>query len=197
MKLTILIDRGHGSNTYGKRSPDGRLLEWAWADEVAIDLSDELVRRGYDTFLVTPEANDISLTERVRRVNEVCRRVGVKNCVLLSLHVNAAGMGTQWKSARGWTGWVAPKSSENSKRLAALLHDEAVKLGLEGNRSVPKDKYWTGDYAIVRDTLCPAVLTENLFMDNREDVEVLLSDAGKRDIVLLHANGIEEYYKGL
>lgn len=30
-----------------------------------------------------------------------------------------------------------------------------------------------------RDTKCPAILTENLFQDNKEDVDFLLSEKGK------------------
>jgi N-acetylmuramoyl-L-alanine amidase len=42
-------------------------------------------------------------------------------------------------------------------------------------------------------TNCPAVLTENLFMDNKEDVQLLLSAEGKNKIVNLHIKGILEY----
>ena len=47
--------------------------------------------------------------------------------------------------------------------------------------------------AICRETLCPAVLTENLFQDNRQDVDYLLSPAGKAAIVQLHFDGITKY----
>lgn len=70
---------------------------------------------------------------------------------------------------------------------------EAEKLGLKGNRSVPKEKYWTQNLAMCRDTNCPAVLTENLFQDNKDDVEFLLSDKGKQTIVDIHYNGIINY----
>lgn len=48
-------------------------------------------------------------------------------------------------------------------------------------------------FYILRKTKCPAVLTENLFQDNQEDVEFLLSEAGKRAIVDLHVKGICKY----
>ena len=32
--MKILIDNGHGSNTKGKRSPDGRLMEYAYTREI-------------------------------------------------------------------------------------------------------------------------------------------------------------------
>ena len=33
--MKILIDNGHGQETAGKRSPDGRLLEWSYNREIA------------------------------------------------------------------------------------------------------------------------------------------------------------------
>ena len=48
-------------------------------------------------------------------------------------------------------------------------------------------------FYILRHTNCPAVLTENLFQDNREDVEFLLSEEGKRAIVSLHVWGTMKY----
>jgi N-acetylmuramoyl-L-alanine amidase len=58
---------------------------------------------------------------------------------------------------------------------------------------MPNQKYWTANFAMVKNTNCPAVLTENLFMDNKEDVEFLLSEAGRKKIVNLHVKGIVDY----
>lgn len=46
---------------------------------------------------------------------------------------------------------------------------------------------------MTRDTHCPAVLTENLFQDNKDDVRFLLSDEGKRAITELHVKSIIDY----
>lgn len=192
-KIVCLIDSGHGFDTLGKRSPDGRLLEYAWARIVARKLKAELEKAGHTAILVTPEDKDIPLNERVRRVNAYCAKYGTKNCVVVSIHINAQGNGTSWGTASGWTAWVAPKSSYNSKLLAKILHSEAVSHGLKGNRWVPSEGYWTGNFAIVRDTLCPAVLTENLYMDNKNEVEYLLSEHGINTIVQIHKDGIEKY----
>ena len=39
----------------------------------------------------------------------------------------------------------------------------------------------------------PAVLIENFFQDNREDVKYLLSEEGKTDCVNIHVLGIKKY----
>lgn len=195
--MVILIDNGHGSNTSGKCSPDKRLREYSWAREIAKRLETSLKTNGYDARRIVPEETDISLSTRCRRVNAVCNEKGSKNCLLISIHINAANSDGKWHDARGWSVWVAPNASSNSKRLAHALYDEAAKHNLKGNRFVPTCKYWTGNFAIVRDTNCPAVLTENLFQDNKDEVEWLLSENGKQTIVQLHVDGIIKYIKGL
>lgn len=194
--MIILIDNGHGYDTKGKCSPDGRIREYDWARDVAKRLQAKLRQNGLDARLIVTEQNDISLRERCRRVNDICKTVGSKNCLLVSIHINAAGGDGKWHTASGFSGWVAPNASDNSKRFARLLHIEAVKLGLGGNRSVPLERYWVGNWAICRDTNCPAVLTENLFMDNLQEVNYLLSETGKTTIVEMHYQAIKNYISG-
>ncbi len=45
----------------------------------------------------------------------------------------------------------------------------------------------------LRNTACPAVLTENLFQDNERDVDYLLSAQGRKAIADLHVDGIIKY----
>lgn len=190
--MKILIDNGHGSDTKGKCSPDGRLLEWRYNREITRRVYESLKNSGQDVTLVTPESNDISLSQRVRRVNEWCDRLGSSRCVLVSIHVNAAGNG-DWYSARGWTGWVAPDASAASRQLARIFYSNAMKLNLKGNRSTPPGNFWTGKFMILTNTKCPAILTENLFQDNKEDVEYLLSEEGMETISRLHILSINQY----
>jgi N-acetylmuramoyl-L-alanine amidase len=56
-----------------------------------------------------------------------------------------------------------------------------------------KDKYVVQSLAICRDTNCPAVLVENLFQDNKEDVAYLLSAEGKNTLLGVMYNGIVDY----
>ena len=190
--MKILIDNGHGIDTAGKCSPDGRLREYKWTREIAQRLSRALTLAGVDAILLVPEDKDMPLNERTRKANAWARKLGAKNCLLVSIHVNAAP-GQGWSIASGWSGWVAPNASKSSRRFARLLYDEAEKAGLQGNRSVPTGRYWVGDFAIVRDTLCPALLTENLFMTNRAEVDYLLSEDGKQTIVDIHLRAIKKY----
>ena len=55
------------------------------------------------------------------------------------------------------------------------------------------DRDLEADLFVVRKTACPAVLTENLFQDNKRDVAFLLSDEGRHAIARLHVEGIMNY----
>lgn len=190
-----ILDAGHGDPPLsgGKCSPDKRLLEYYWARDMVQRIAKKLQALGVPVHILVPEKTDIKLNVRTRRVNALCKQHGTKKCLLVSVHNNAAGGDGKWHNATGWSSFVAPKCSANSKRLAQLLYAEAAKAGLKGNRCVPACKYWVGNFAIVRDTNCPAVLTENLFMDNRQECDYLLSEQGKETLAQLHVNAIVNY----
>lgn len=195
--MKILVDNGHGVTTKGKRSPDGRLLEFRYCRETAREVVMRIKARGYDAELLVPEDADISLGERCARVNARCDSLGVKNVCLVSIHLNAAGCG-EWKSARGWEAWTS-KGQTRGDRLADCLY-EAAKKHLPVGTKIRTDMS-DGDcdkesnFTILYRSKCAACLTENLFQDNRDDVEWLLSAAGREAIVSLHADGIIDYIK--
>lgn len=195
--MKVLIDAGHGENTPGKRSPDGKFREYAYAREIAKVLVERLSAAGYDAELVTPENYDVPLSTRVRRVNTVCRAQGNSNVLVVSIHNNAAGSKGQWLNARGWQVCIGLNASAKSKQLATFLTKAAESQGLSIRRPKPYQNFWEQNLAICRDTLCPAVLTENLFQDNKEDVAFLLSEKGKEAIVELHFKGIVNYIKNV
>lgn len=190
--MIILIDNGHGL-TCPNGSPDRQIREYSYAREIAYLLEQALREKGITAIRLTPEENDIPLSIRVNRANMICKEFGTQNCCLVSIHLDAAGCDNKWHSARGFSVRVAKNASQKSKKLAKLLYEQAEALKLQGNRSVPPEKYWVQNLAICRDTNCAAVLTENLFQDNKEDVAFLLSEKGKDAIVQLHLNGIMNY----
>lgn len=199
--MKILIDAGHGLDTNGKCSPDRSLYEWRWTREIASRLFAELSNMGYDVSFVTPEMNDVSLKVRVARVNKLCHLYGSKNVVLVSIHNNAAGADGKWHEAKGWSVFVSEnkegKVSKGSALLSKLLADEASKNGRKVRRPKPDQHYWVKSLAMTRDTYCPAVLTENYFMDNKEDLDFLLSDEGKNECVRIHVDALKKYIESV
>ena len=209
MKMPIiLIDNGHGKETPGKRSPDGSFREYRYAREIAAGIASVLTIEGYSAFLLVKEEEDVPLKDRVERVKAYCRHYGTTNVILVSVHVNAAA-NSGWQNARGWSVYTSPGVTESDK-LATALHAAAVdelekgsyKETFAAGKQKPVrsdwsdgDPDWEAAFYMLTKTPCVAVLTENLFQDNKEDVEFLRSDAGKGAIINLHVEGIERYLK--
>lgn len=213
----ILIDVGHGKDTPGKRSPDavaGKLAsplyfrEFAWTRRCGQGIVDVLQAEGFTAFLLVKEEEDVPLKERTNRVAAYCRTYGVQNVLLISIHVNAAGMGQKWMDARGWSIYTSPGETA-SDRLATEIHAAAVPeltqreyartfLPTSKQKAIRTDfsdgdpdyeaKLW-----MLTKTPCPAVLSENMFQDNKEDVAFLKSDQGLGACIQLHVQGIENY----
>ena len=193
--MKIFIDNGHGLMTAGKRSPDGLFREPFYNREIARRVVSDLLDRGYDAELLVPEDDDVSLAERVRRVNTACFLLGKQNVILISIHVNAAGNGTKWLNATGWSVYTC-KGQTASDKLAECLCLAAIK-NFPGRRirtdMSDGDMDWEEGFYILRKSLCVAVLTENFFMDSISDLEYLQSRAGKQAVVDTHVEGIIEY----
>ena len=193
--MKIFIDNGHGLMTAGKRSPDGQFREAFYNREIAIRVVSDLRDRGLDAELLVPEDDDISLAERVRRINAACFLLGKRNVILVSIHVNAAGNGSKWLNATGWSVYTCKGQTESDK-LAECLCQAAIK-NFSGRRirtdMSDGDMDWEEGFYILRKSLCPAVLTENFFMDSRSDLEYLQSRAGKQAVVDTHVEGVVEY----
>lgn len=206
--MIVLIDNGHGVNTPGKRSPDGRLREYKYAREIANRVVDRMKGCGVDARRIVTEEEDISLGERCRRVNAVCKEYGAKNVLLVSIHVNAAGNG-KWMNARGWSAYTSVGQTGGDKLADCLYEAAELYLGdyaktftadetAAHQKAIRKDTS-DGDpdieasFYILKHTSCAAVLTENMFQDNKKDVAYLLSEDGRDAIVNIHCCGIEQY----
>ena len=180
--MKILIDNGHGVETPGKRSPDGRFREYAYNRIIARAIVEHLQCRGYDASLVVPEEEDISMEERCRRINRIAIRHGHEPNAM-------------WHNATGWCAYTFPGHTESDK-LATCLYKAAQKH-LPGHRL--RTDYSDGDpdlekpFYILKHTYCAAVLTENGFMDCEVSLKFLESEEGKKAIVALHVEGIIDY----
>lgn len=188
--MIICLDNGHGFDTPGKCSPDKKIKEYEYTREIVQLLSKKLKDNNYNVYVVTPETKDISLKERVNRINSIYNKNN-KKAFLISIHLNACGSDNKWHSANGWQVCVSPNASKKSKFLAECLYDSADSHNLKMRKPLPNQKYWEQNLYICKNTNCPAVLTENLFQDNEKDVEYLLNY--KENIVNIHYNAIVKY----
>ena len=204
-KLCVIVDAGHSRQTPGKKSPDGRLEEWKWNREtrdMVVEELDKLYIQSYDDHVDDVTLNgseNADLKVRVERANKKIAdntRKGVKS-VYVSIHVNAAGDGKEWKNARGWSVWTT-KGQNNSDKLASAIHESAKREMELWEQRVREDMQdgdpdYESNFYVIKNVSCPAVLVENFFMDNKDDVEWLLSDEGKRVCSRVIVMGILKY----
>ena len=192
--MRVLIDPGHGIDTPGKRSPDGKFREYLWNRQVADLLGARLVAMGIDASPVVTETNDIPLSTRVQRVNRVCSKIGASNVMLVSIHANAAGNGG-WMNGKGWSCYTS-KGNTESDRIAECLYDAFEKEFPD--RKIRKDlsdgdRDWEENFYVLAKSRCPAVLLENFFYDNPEECMFLLKEETKERIASAAALGIARY----
>lgn len=208
--MIILIDNGHGSEVCGKNSPllknsgleisdefteNGRFREWKYNRVIARQVVDKLKSMGYDARLVVTEDKDISLGERVRRINKVCSEKGASSVLMVSIHSNAVGNGSEWMQGKGWECYTT-KGSTSSDKLAEFLYKRAEK-NFNG-MNIRKD-FTDGDcdkesnFYIIKNANCCSVLTENFFYDNKDDLRYITSDEGVHAVVRTHIEGILDY----
>ena len=140
-------------------------------------------------------ATDVSLKGRVA----VANTFGL-NALYISIHGNAAGNGSKWMKASGWSIYTS-KGYTKSDPIAAVFIDKAEEILPEIGAKVRKysPKKNEGDYEenfyVLKNTLMPAVLTENLFYDNLEDCEIMKSEEGLNALAKIHIEAIKEILK--
>ena len=194
--IKVLLVAAHHKTTPGKRSPDGKFREYAYSREIIERVKTELGRLGIDVEVPIPETEEeLSLAEQCRILNKIYDECG-GNCIIITNHNNASGSGSEWMSARGWEAYTS-RDNTKADKLATCLY-KAAKECLPSETKLRTD-YSDGDpdkeagFYILKHTKAPCVLTENLFQDNHEDVDFLLSEEGKQTITNLHVQGILKY----
>lgn len=196
----IILGTAHLKSTPGKCSPDKKFYEYKYSREICKSLKAILQDMGYTVF-IDIEDDDIKanqsqeLSLRCKIVNDLQKKY--KNCIYVSIHVNAASSDGKWHSATGWEAYTSTGITA-ADRLAKYLYN-AAKKNLKGKKlrtdTSDGDPDKESNFYVLKHTNCPAVLTENFFQDNKDDVEYLTSDVGFHQIIRTHLEGILNYIK--
>lgn len=192
---TVILDNGHGNNTAGKHSPvwsDGKqLFEYEFNRDIVRRIAAQLNAAGIPYRILVPEETDISLGERCRRANTIYTETG-GDCFLLSIHANAGG-GT------GWEVYTSPGETK-ADAIATVFAEEAQRVFVPDGWRMRFD-YADGDpdkeaaFYILKHTSCPAIVTENFFMDTEKDCRFIMSDDGREQIADMHVAAIKRVVK--
>lgn len=189
--MRVLLDNGHGSLINGTYQTKGKRKDWGNGNviyegefnrAIVNGIIQELVKLNIPFVNIAPEYRDVRLETRVNRANKYSSR----NSFYLSIHSNAGG-------GNGSEIFTSPGDTKSDK-IATIF-------GLEYQKEFPNRKLRTdfsdGDldkerrfYVLTR-TKMPAILTENFFMDNREEFDsILMTREGRDRIINYHIKAI-------
>lgn len=172
MTKLIVLDPGHGGSDPGAvgngLQEKNITLELARRVQKKLAASaDAMLTRNSDVFL--------SLADRVDRANKLHADLFV------SLHVNAGG-------GAGFESFIHPTASAESVEMQNRIHNEvAGYYSRFGFRDRGKKR---ANFAVLRLTSMPAVLLENLFIDNKTDADKLKDPAFLDGLAESVSNGI-------
>lgn len=173
-KLTIILDVAHGEETPGKRSPDGLFREYKWSREVLGRLQNKLEDLGYTVYQSNTTNTEIGLPKRVSNANAFTG----KNKIFISLHSDAAGNGSDWMQARGYSVYTTPGKTNSDKIAEIVMKQFAIdfpELKARPDKS-DGDLDKEANFYVIKHTNCPSILIEWCFQDNKEDVKILLDE---------------------
>lgn len=192
----IILDNGHGGMDRGKyvtapakmyKYPDGFVIyEGFFNREIVKKVAYKLKSLGVPVHILVPGPEDTPLRERVQKANELAKLWKGK-AIYISVHGNAGGgTGFEVYTSKGQT-----KSDIIAgfymDAMAEEFPDKAARTDLTDG-----DKDKEANFYVLKNTSCPAILTESFFMDRREDAELMLSYAGQVKIVNAHVKTVEK-----
>lgn len=189
-----VLDNGHGGLKHGEyvtaprkmyKHEDGTtVFEGVFNRTVVKKITYLLSKYGIEFEVLVPEQEDISLSERKKRANEIHAKSG-KRSILVSVHGNA-GKGTGFEV-------FTTKGQTASDTVAEIFIEEIEKVFPTERKRVDitdGDQDKEANFTVL---MCdgPAILTENFFMDNLKDAKLMTSDEGQTKIALAHVEAIK------
>ncbi len=172
MAPKIVIDPGHGGHDPGAQGYG--LQEKNINLDIALKIQNKLVNYA-DVSLTRDSDVFVSLSDRAA----VANRKGAD--LLVSVHVNAGG-GT------GFESYIYPAASPASREITRDIHRAAAEFYLSAG--FLDRGFKEANFAVLRETDMPAILTENLFIDTKEDAARLQDPLFRDKIAAATVNGI-------
>jgi len=191
--IKVAIDAGHGSNTAGKRHPDGYREHWS-DTYMAFYLNQILVKNGFETFKTSwdddnpTDDEDIELAIRQAQIKAFGADISV------SIHANAYGDGASYNSAEGVSTHYHSNTSRvgDSVALATAIQNELIKNTTQKNRGIVAQELAMCN-CVAMGTQA-SVLMETAFMTNSRESALLQSDEFCVECAREIAQGIFNYF---
>lgn len=172
----VAIDAGHGSNTAGKRTPDGYREHYInvktcyYEEQYLEERGLKCLRVAWDDTNAKDDS-DLSLSNRQKKIkNAKCR-------IVTSNHANAHGTGKKYTSASGVETLIhAVKSKRgDSRALANAIQKQLIKGTEQTNRGVKEQVLAMCNCTAMG--CAAAALTEIGFMTNKREADLMKTDA--------------------
>ena len=186
--ILVAIDAGHGSNTAGKRTPDGYREHWINVASAAF-CEAALKRCGIGTLRVAwddgnaKDDEDMALSARQKLIK-------ANNCTLsVSFHANAYGSG--WNDANGVETLISNKSPGDSLKLAKLVQNYLIQGTPQKNRGVKTQSLAMCNCATMATKA--SILVEIGFMTNLKEADLMKTDRFCKEQAEEVAHGICDY----
>jgi len=122
----------------------------------------------------------LTLDQRTDEANRI------KADVLVSVHINSA----ESTSARGFESFRYPTSPASTVALQNVMHQEIIRA--MGGGITDRGKK-TANFHMLRESNMNAILTENLFISNSSDANLLKQDAFLNKVAQGHVTGLEKF----
>lgn len=193
MTYKVAIDAGHGSNTAGKRTPDG--YREHWTNVKCANYFDIAMKRcGFQTFKVG--WNDTNSTDDVD-TPLTTRQQQIKNAkcdISVSWHANAFGDGKSYNSSQGIETLIHNDISKvkDSGALAIKVQNNLIKGSKQKNRGVKTQSLAMCNCSAMNTKA--SILIEIGFMTNEYEAELMQSDAFCLECAEEAAQGVCEYF---
>lgn len=177
-KPLVCLDPGHGGADPG--AAGNSLVEKDLALDLALRIREELLSAYHVDLLMTRETDAfVPLADRARMANDAGADY------FHSVHLNAFE-----PSARGYEDFIFTGVQDDGRaaRIRSSVHEAIMEL--LAPHGVPDRGHKRADLFVLRETVMPAVLTENLFVTNEADAGLLRQDLFRQALATAHARGI-------
>lgn len=189
----VAVDAGHGSNTAGKRTPNGYREHWInvkcanFFNEAMKRCGFETMKTGWDDTNSTDDA-DVALSARQQQI----RNAGCD--ISVSWHANAFGDGKTYNNSQGIETLIHNDSvkAKDSGPLAIKVQNNLIKGTQQKNRGVKTQSLAMCNCAAMGTKA--SILIEIGFMTNKHEAELMQTDAFCLECAEEAAQGICEYF---
>lgn len=172
----IFLDPGHGGSDPG--AVGNGLQEKTLTLAIATRIRDILLNEYQGVEVRMSRTNDVfvGLTERTQQANAWNANY------FMSIHINAGG-GT------GFESFIHTNAGAETARLQGIIHPAIIQQMNVTNRGQKR-----ANFAVLRTSNMPAILTENLFIDRAADADLLRSSAFLDRVARGHVNGLAQAF---